>query len=147
MTKNQENHATMEKQTTNLTERVNSMYKHAIASGLVSSKTEFAEVTKIQPATLSRFLSGRKEPSRKTVEQMNKALGTPYRVEWLLFGTGEPYAVSDGVQPIQPTKEPPIGDAPLSAITMLVDEMRAQRESRDAQINELLTIINNLTSK
>lgn len=136
----------METKTPNLTERINLMYRYAIQKGYVSSKTEFASFLEIQPATLSRYFAGAKEPSTNTLRRFNVLFGQAFNEQWLLLGTGEMLANADATPACrQEPTEPPMGQEPISAIAMLIDEMKAQRESRDAQINELLTIINNLT--
>lgn len=133
----------METKFVDMATRINELYKYSIATGMASNRQEFADVIGITNVTLSRFLNGKKEPSSKTLEQMNNALGAPFNIEWLVYGTGEMLGTS---------KPQPMGAAPgdggeSESIKLLIIEMRAQRESRDGQINELLSIIKELTSK
>lgn len=124
-------------------ERVKELYKYAIARGKVSSKQEFADLVGITNVTLSRFLNGKKEPSKKTIEQINNALGNPFDNDWLITGKGEMMSSA----PTQPTPTPtePVGcEAFSSAIHELIVEMRESRIAKDEQIDRLLTIIENM---
>lgn len=112
-----------------LQERVSEMYKHAISSGFASSKGEFAEKVGVTNVTLSRFLNGKQEPSLKTLQAINVAMGHPFSDEWLFYGTGSMTDTDDNM---------PRGDR---TIEMLIEELRAQREAKDSQIDRLLGII------
>jgi transcriptional regulator with XRE-family HTH domain len=124
---------------TTMSERIQEIFKYAIASGRASSRMDLAEKCGITNVSLSRFLNGKAEPSKKTLLQMNDAIGKPFEEVWLLTGAGEKMASH---------QEPPIGDATITdAIVMLIQEMRESRIARDGQINRLLTLIEGLQIK
>lgn len=124
---------------TTMSERIQEIFKYAIASGRASSRMDLAEKCGITNVSLSRFLNGKAEPSKKTLLQMNDAIGKPFEEVWLLTGAGEKMASR---------QEPPIGDATITdAIVMLIQEMRESRIARDEQINRLLTLMEGLQIK
>ena len=130
---------------TNLTERVNLMYKYALQKGLVSSKSEFSDFLGVKQPTLSRFLCGKKEPSTPTLRKFNDRFGGAFREEWLILGKGQMLKEDGDLTPSarEPKPvDPPIGQEPLSsAFAMLVTEMRESRIAKDEQIDRLHTII------
>lgn len=128
-------------------ERINEVYKYAIACGKAKNKQQFAEKVGITNVTLSRFLTGKKEPSAKTLEQINERFGRVFNKEWLLVGVGDMLSSQSAAVLPEPT-EPPIGQEPISsAISMLITEMRESRIAKDEQIDRLLTIIENMQNK
>lgn len=112
-------------------ERINEMYKYAFSAGIVSSKQEFAEKAGVTREMLSRYISGKAEPSKKTLSFINDVIGKPFNEQWLLLGTGE--MMADGTH-INPNTQP-------SDIRLLITEMREQRIAKDSQIDRLLNII------
>ena len=135
----------METTTNNLTFRVNQMYKYAIANGIVDGKTAFADFLQVQPATMSRYLSGKQEPSVNSMRRFNVIFGNIFNESWLILGQGEMLASNEKQQ--EPAVKPsePIGvEAFSSAITMLVEEMKRSNIAKDEQIDRLLTIIENM---
>lgn len=118
-------------------ERINEMYKYAFSAGMVASKTDFADKVGIAFATISRYLNGKMEPSKKVLAQMNAALGFPFNEQWLLVGTGE--MMSDGTS-VNPNTQ-------SSDIRLLITEMRESRQAKDEQIDRLLRIIENMQAK
>ena len=118
-------------------ERINEIYRYAIANGRVSSKQEFADLVGVNNVTMSRFLSGKKEPSKKTLEAINAALGDPFNEAWLLAGSGDMLAHATTFAPIQHQSD----------IELLVTEMRESRIEKDKQIDRLLCIIENMQAK
>lgn len=140
----------MENKQINLTERIKSMYQFASSKGIANSKSEFADFLGITQPTLSRFLSGAKEPPANTLRKFNAKFGGAFNEEWLLLGRGEMLAANaDELTIAKPEpKEQPIGDEPISsAFAMLIQEMRESRIAKDAQIERLLTIIENMQTK
>lgn len=120
-------------------ERMNEMFRFAIANHLASSKSDFAVLLDIAPQTLSRYLSGRNEPPANTWRAFNVKLGKPFHDEWLITGQGEMFKNLTSCQ------EQPIGDPSITeAIVMLIKEMRESRISRDEQFNRILTLMENL---
>ena len=117
--------------------RMNEMYKYAIATGKASSKSDFAELAGVTQETMSRFFSGVREPSKKTLAAINRELGMPFKDEWLLLGTG--------AMLVQQTQAA-VAQQP-SDIQLLVTEMRESRIEKDKQIDRLLTIIENMQAK
>lgn len=115
-------------QNSTMQERITQMYKYAYSSEKVKSKQDFAEKAGITRELLSRFFSGKAEPSRKTLAAINSALGSPFNEAWMLTGEGEMMAT---------TTTPASGDS----IHLLITEMREQRIAKDAQIDRLLNII------
>ena len=115
-------------------ERINEMLKFAIANDLAASKSGFADLLDITPETLSRFLSGKREPHKNSWSAFNAKLGKPFNEDWLLTGSGDPR--SQAHLPI--TQQTP------STIDMLIQELREQRIAKDEQIDRLLTIIENM---
>ena len=118
-------------------ERINEMYKYAFSAGLVSSKQEFAEKIDVTREMLSRYLSGKAEPSQRTLAAINRAIGSPFNEVWLLTGTGA--MMADGTS-LNPNNKP-------SDIQLLITEMRESRIAKDEQIGRLLTIIENMQNK
>lgn len=122
------------------------MYKYAIANGIVKGKTEFADFLQVQPATLSRYLSGKQEPSTNSMRRFNVIFGNVFNELWLITGQGAMLA-SQEQEPMQvkgpsPAPTEHIGcEAFSSAIQALVTEMRESRIAKDEQIDRLLTII------
>jgi len=120
-------------------ERMNEMFRFAIANHLASSKSDFAVLLDIAPQTLSRYLSGKKEPPANSWKAFNVKLGRPFHDDWLITGQGEM------LKNLTSSQERPIGDASLTEpIMMLLKEMRESRISRDEQINRILTLMENL---
>ena len=123
-------------------ERMNEMFRFAIANHLASSKSDFAALLDIAPQTLSRYLSGRNEPPTNTWRAFNVKLGKPFHDDWLITGRGEMF------KNLTSANEQPLGDAPITdAIVMLIQEMRESRISRDEQMNRILTLMENLQKK
>ena len=127
----------MEKDLSNMQTRINEMYKYAISTGKVSSKSEFADLAGVSREMLSRYFAGVREPSKKTLAAINRALENPFSDVWLLTGTGA--MMADGT-PINPNNKP-------SDIQLLITEMRESRIAKDEQIGRLLTIIENMQNK
>lgn len=120
-------------------ERMNEMFRFAIAHHLASSKTGFAELLEIAPQTLSRYLSGKKEPPANTWRAFNVKLGKPFHDDWLLTGKGEMF------KNLTSGQDQPIGDPTITeAIMLLLKEMRESRIARDEQFNRILTMMENL---
>lgn len=117
-------------------ERINEMLKFAIANDLASSKADFAALLDIKPETLSRFLSGKREPPKNAWSAYNAKLGNQFNEDWLLTGIGEP---RHDVLPITPQTP--------STIDMLIKELREQRIAKDEQIDRLLSIIEKMQAK
>lgn len=118
-------------------ERIGEMLKFAIANDLADSKTAFAALLEITPETLSRFLSGKREPSKHSWSAFNAKLGKPFNEDWLLTGIGDPRSQT----PLPITPQTP------STIDMLIQELREQRIAKDEQIDRLLSIIENMQTK
>ena len=118
-------------------DRINEMYKYAFATGKVASKQAFAELGGISREALSRFLTGKTEPSRKTLTAINTALGSPFNEQWMVFGTGDMLATA---APSAPTTH-------QTELQMLIQEMRESRIAKDEQIDKLLNIIANMQTK
>ena len=127
----------MTQELTNMKSRMNEMYRYAIANGKVTSKADFAELAGVTREALSRFFSGTREPSRKTLAAINRSLGMPFNEAWMLFGTGDMVVNRPQI---------PIEQRP-SDIELLVTEMRESRIAKDEQIGRLLTIIENMQAK
>lgn len=127
----------MDAKKTTMSERINEIFKYAIASGKASNRQDLAEKCGITNVTLSRFLNGKTEPSKKTLLQMNDAIGKPFNEDWLLTGSGDPRSQA----PLPITPQTP------STIDMLIQELREQRIAKDEQIDRLLTIIENMQAK
>ena len=120
-------------------ERMNEMFRYAIANHLASSKSDFAVLLDIAPQTLSRFLSGRREPPASTWRAFNVKLGKPFNDDWLISGQGAMF------KNLTSSSEPPVGNTPISdAIVMLIKEMRESRIARDGQLDRILTLMENL---
>ena len=126
----------MDKNTT-MPNRINEIYKYAFSAGLVSSKQEFAEKISISREIFSRYLAGKAEPSKKTLQAINVALGSPFNEAWLLTGEGE--MMADGIS-VNPNTQP-------SELRLLITEMRESRIAKDDQIDRLLRIIENMQPK
>ena len=123
-------------------ERMNEMFRFAIANHLASSKSDFAVLLDIAPQTLSRYLSGKKEPPMNTWKAFNVKLGKPFNDEWLVTGRGEMF------KNLTSKQEQPTGEASLTEpIMMLLTEMRESRIARDEQMNRILTLMENLQTK
>lgn len=121
-------------------ERMNEMFRFAIANHLASSKSDFAELLEIAPETLSRYLSGKKEPPANTWKAFNFKLGKPFNDDWLLTGSGEMMSRN-----LTTSQDQPIGDPTITeAIMLLLKEMRESRIARDEQFNRILTMMENL---
>ena len=116
-------------------ERINEMLKFAIGSHLAESKADFATLLDITPETLSRFLSGKREPPATSWKAFNQKLGNVFNDDWLVTGQGEPMSRNLTSAFTQPKP---------SAIDVLVTELREQRIAKDEQIDRLLTIIENM---
>ena len=116
-------------------ERINEMLKFAIGSHLAESKADFATLLDITPETLSRFLSGKREPPATSWKAFNQKLGNVFNDDWLVTGQGEPMSRNLTSSLAQPKP---------SAIDVLVTELREQRIAKDEQIDRLLTIIENM---
>ena len=127
----------MERKLATMPERINEIYRYAIAIGKVSTKQEFAELVGINNVTLSRFLNGKTEPSKKTIQSINEAIGSPFNEAWLLTGEGEMMADGTSVNPNTQTSD----------IRLLITEMRESRIEKDKQIDRLLCIIENMQPK
>ena len=127
----------MEKDLSNMQTRINEMYKYAISTGKVSSKSEFADLAGVSREMLSRYFAGVREPSKKTLAAINRALENPFSDVWLLTGTGA--MMADGTS-LNPNNKP-------SDIQLLITEMRESRIAKDEQIGRLLTIIENMQNK
>ena len=52
------------------------------------TRTDFAKMTGISPASLSQILNGKQMATMKTVEAIHRAF-TTIPLDWLMFGTGE----------------------------------------------------------
>lgn len=117
---------------TTMQERINEMYKYAFSAGLVSSKQDFAEKVGITREVLSRYFSGKADPSKKTLAAINSSIGSPFSESWLLTGEGEMHA--DGATAPHPSST-------CDPISMLITEMKESRMAKDEQIDRLLTII------
>lgn len=113
-------------------ERVSEMLHYSINAHLASSKAEFAALLEITPETLSRFLSGKREPPANAWKAYNTKIGNAFNEDWLLTGQGE--MMSDHLTPLDIPSSP-------STIDMLILEMREARKAKDDQIDRLLTII------
>ena len=118
-------------------ERINEMYKYAFSAGLVTSKQDFADKAGITREVLSRYFSGKAEPSKRTLIAINTSIGSPFNETWMLTGTGE--MMADGTS-INPNTHP-------SDLRLLITEMRESRIAKDDQIDRLLRIIENMQSK
>ena len=68
-------------------DRVEMAYSYARANGLVKTYGDFAKLLDVEPATLSRWLSGKQTPSEKAMRGINRACGDVFSVDWLLYGT------------------------------------------------------------
>ena len=137
----------METTSNNLTFRMNQMYKYAIANGIVNGKTQFAEFLQVQPGTLSRYLSGKQEPSTNSMRRFNVIFGNVFNELWLITGKGAMLASQEQeqIQVKEHTPTEPVGcEAFSSAIHELIVEMRESRIAKDEQIDRLLTIIENM---
>lgn len=113
-------------------ERVSEMLHYSINAHLASSKAEFAALLDITPETLSRFLSGKREPPANSWRAFNAKLGKAFNEDWLLTGQGE--MMSQHLTSFDMPSSP-------STIDMLILEMRESRKAKDDQIDRLLTII------
>lgn len=123
-------------------ERMNEVYKYALSRGKAENKQSFAELMGVTNVTLSRFLTGRAEPARKTLEIMNERMGGCFNIQWLILGTGE--MLSNG----QETDDMPLGqESIITAFNRLMDEMQESRRAKDAQIDRLLSIIEKMQAK
>ena len=121
----------------NMQARMNEMYKYAISTGKVSSKSDFAELAGVSREMLSRYFAGVREPSKKTLDAINRSLGMPFNEQWLLLGTG------DMIVKHSPSEV----DQRPSDIQLLITEMRESRIEKDKQIDRLLCIIENMQAK
>ncbi len=79
----------METKNLSIAERVNELYKFAIVHNLATDKQTFSQLIGISASTLSRFLSGKKEPSKQTLLKINESCGGAFNPEWLVSGNGE----------------------------------------------------------
>ena len=113
-------------------ERVNEMLHYALSAHLASSKSDFAALLEITPETLSRFLSGKREPPINSLRAFNAKLGNAFNEDWLLTGQGE--MLAEHLTSLDTPSSP-------STIDMLILEMRESRIAKDEQIDRLLTII------
>ena len=123
-------------------ERINEMFRYAVANHLASSKSDFAALLDITPQTLSRYLSGKKEPPMNTWKSFNVKIGKAFNDDWLITGQGQM------LKNLTSASEQPLGDSPITdAVVLLLKEMRESRIARDEQYNRLLTIIENMQDK
>lgn len=139
----------MEKTKSELSERIKQIFKYAIACGLVTNKSEFAALLEIQPATLSRYMSGAKEPSPTTLRKFNKIFNNAFSEEWLLLGTGTMLADKSVVEQHAEAAAAPVyqnnGNGGNHVTQNNVnDELLTIIHKRDEQIDRLLTIIENM---
>lgn len=154
-------------ETTNQTiaSRLSEIYKFAIVHNLATDKQSFSALIGISASTFSRYLSGKKIPSNQTLMKINDACGGAFSPDWLVSGNGDMliaghdiYGTSTGDKQTAQDNNAPVFQntgkggnnvtqgAPASTIDKLIDEMRAQRESSEKQIDRLLTIIETITN-
>lgn len=116
-------------------ERISEMLHYAINAHLASSKSDFAALLGITPETLSRFLSGKREPPSTSWKAFNSKLGNAFNEDWLLTGQGS--MTAEHLTSVDMPSSP-------ATIDMLIIEMREARIAKDEQIDRLLTIIENM---
>lgn len=137
----------METKKTELTERIKQMYQYAVACGYVANKTAFAEFLEIQPATLSRYMSGVKEPSANTLRKFNKIFRNAFNEEWLLLGTGA-MLVGNVDQHAEHASAPVYQNNGNGGNNVTQNNVNGELltiiHKRDEQIDRLLTIIEDM---
>lgn len=87
-------------------DRLRKMYEYAVEQSLCKNKKEFAALIGVHASNLSKAFSCESGfLTDKFLLRVNQAIGSAFATEWVLYGTGEMYAVQPLV-PAQPEEQP-----------------------------------------
>ena len=93
-------------------ERIKSIMEHTKLS-----QQEFCNKTGISASSLSSIFSGRSNPTNNHVTAIHKAF-PEVNVNWLLFGEGEPYLITDGQIPSELSASDPSASSDKTVFDM-----------------------------
>ena len=140
----------METKKMTTSERISEMLKYALVNGIINNKGEFADYIGLSPATLSRYLSGKKIPSDATLRRINETFGNVFSDEWVFLGTG--VMIDNHGTVTGEIRESSVQNGNNNHMGIPTKKFESEKDwfalvaEKDKQIDRLLTIIETITN-